>query len=307
MSVDGFPRVGLVGCGPWGGNVLRDLTALGSPVLVGARHESSRDRAVAGGAVFVGSLDQLLQQDVDGYVVAVNTRDHAAMVDVLIGTGKPTFVEKPLSDDVVAARDLALRGAGLVFMMDKWRYHPGVRKMAELLNSGEMGNVVGVHTRRNQRTWHHDCEQPWTLLPHDLAIVEELIGHVPPVQSVAHDRVGDTTYGLIARCGREPWVVLECSGRSHTTIREVSVFCESGTVVLPDGYSESVLVYRDSGKNLATEPEESLCPGEWPLLAELREFVGYLAGGPPPRADVRSGLRHVEIIDAIMRWSPGDA
>ena len=251
----------------------------------------------------MGSLEDLLRQTVDGYVVAINTGDHGATIRSLVGERKPIFVEKPLTTSVTEAEEMATLGAGLVFMMDKWRYHPGVGVMASLVKSGELGKVVGVHTRRNQRAWHHDCEEPWTLLPHDLAIVDELLGGVPPIRSVALDRVAGATYGLIARCGEDPWVVFECSGRSHATIREVSVFCEGGTVVLSGGYADSILVFRDKGRMLATAPEEVPCPGEWPLLAELREFVRYIAGGPAPRADVHSGLRHVELIDAMLHWS----
>ncbi len=306
MSRIDIPVIGLIGCGPWGANILRDLQILGCRVLVAARHESSRDRARAGGADFVGSIDEVVAAAVDGFVVAVNTKDHVAMVEHLLPCGKPVFVEKPLTDKVEDARRLALRANGLVFVMDKWRYHAGVQKMAELLRTGDVGNVVGIHTRRIQRAWHHDCDEPWTLLPHDMAIVEELLGDVPPLQSVAHDRVADTTYGVMARFGTQPWVVMECSGRSHITTREVSVFCDGGIIVLAGGYAESVLVYRDAGRRLAPEPEHIQCPGEWPLLAELREFVGYLRGGQQPRADIHSALRHVEVIDAIMRW-PGTA
>ena len=296
--------IGLVGCGPWGGNILRDLQVLGIRVEVAARHEVTRQRALDGGASFVGKIGDLLDHDLDGFVVAVNASDHGAAIRTLLPTGKPIFVEKPLSLDPVSAREIANLGDGQVFMMDKWRYHSGVAMIRALVIENTLGPVVGIRTRRNEQLWHHDCEQPWTLLPHDLAIIEELIGVVPPIQSVAHDRVGNTTFGLIATLGPHPWVSIECLGRATERAREVTVFCSEGTISLPHASSAHVVVDRFHGLNREVTTQLISCPGEWPLLAELREFVAFLHGGPTPRVGVASGLHHVEIIDRLMRWTP---
>jgi predicted dehydrogenase len=294
--------IGLVGCGPWGGNILRDLQSLGATVDVAARHDTTVARARAGGARFVGSLDELIARDPDGYVVTVGAEEHAEVVLRLLDrTERPIFVEKPMCDNAGDARLIANRSNGRVFVMDKWRYHAGIQSMRSIVHSGTIGAVVGIRTRRNQRSWSHRVEQAWTLAPHDLAIVEELIGSVPPIMNVVRDTVGSITYGMTCQFGPTPWVTCEWMGRAHNNAREVVVHCEQGLVVLEGGYAEALLVFRDDGRQLAEVPEVIPFEGEWPLLAELRQFAGYLRGGPEPFSTAADGLRHVEIIESMYR------
>jgi len=118
-------RIGLVGCGRWGKNILRDLCALGCEVAVVACSAESRANAGAGGAAsIVGSIGEL--PEVAGVVVATPISTHAAVAEEALGLGVPVFVEKPLADDPLAAERLATAAAGRLFVMDKWRYHPGV-------------------------------------------------------------------------------------------------------------------------------------------------------------------------------------
>ncbi|HUF18171.1 MAG TPA: Gfo/Idh/MocA family oxidoreductase [Thermoanaerobaculia bacterium] len=140
-------HIGLVGCGRWGRLILRDLKSLGCRVSVVASSDSSRHNAASGGAdAIVGELPAL--PAADGYVVASPTVTHGEVIDQLLGRDVPVFTEKPMTSDLDAARDLAQRGAGRLFVMDKWRYHPGVEKLGEIARSGELGRVIGLETLR---------------------------------------------------------------------------------------------------------------------------------------------------------------
>jgi predicted dehydrogenase len=294
-------RIGLIGCGPWGANILRDLQTLGCEVLVVARSSSSAARAEAGEAtVVVRSIGELDKYVCDGYVVTTEATNHAHALRELISRGKPIFVEKPIVTTVSDVEDLAAQKTDLIFVMDKWRYHPGVKVLAELAGSGSLGDVYGIRTRRNQ--WgnpHPDCDSPWTLLPHDLAIVEELIGGIPALNGVEFDASPTEVFGVVARFGTRPWVVVECFSRAPRPEREVLVLGSKGTAVLGNGYSEEVLHF----SNGVVEPKHIPAAGEWPLLAELREFVGYLGGGRAPRSTFNDGARHVRVIAEILAWS----
>src|SRR5262245_44717467 len=76
LTVDASLRVGLVGCGSWGVNVLRDLQALGCEVTVVARSAETRQRATVGGARSVVN-DIAALGSVDGVIVATSTPTHA--------------------------------------------------------------------------------------------------------------------------------------------------------------------------------------------------------------------------------------
>src|SRR3954447_8301714 len=80
--------IGLVGCGRWGVNILRDLVALDANVAVVARSEASRERAREGGALVIArEIDEL--PDVDGVVVATTTTTHVEVVEQLLDRGVP--------------------------------------------------------------------------------------------------------------------------------------------------------------------------------------------------------------------------
>src|ERR1041384_6958925 len=118
-------NVGLVGCGRWGVNILRDLRSLGCDVPVVARSQESVARARDGGAsAVVRDVSEL--SHVDGIVVATTTSSHAEVVEAALDHGVPVFVEKPVCTDSQRAVRLSELGGGRLFVMDKWRYHPGV-------------------------------------------------------------------------------------------------------------------------------------------------------------------------------------
>jgi predicted dehydrogenase len=286
--------VALVGCGRWGAKILRDLVALGCETPVVARSEESRARALAGGAqVVVPEIGRL--PEVDGVVVATTTIAHGEVVEATLGLGAPVFVEKPLTADIASAERLAALASGRVFVMDKWRYHPGVELLAEIARAQELGPVVGLRTTRTG--WGHsfaDVDTVWIHAPHDLAIGLEVLGFVPAVRAAVGEFVGPQLSGVVAILGEEPWQGLEVSTSSHERRREIRLLCQDGTAWLEDGYADHVGVARADA--VGAEPERRPISTELPLLRELRVFVEHLDGGPPPRSSVEEGAEIVRRI-----------
>ncbi|HEX2266451.1 MAG TPA: Gfo/Idh/MocA family oxidoreductase, partial [Solirubrobacterales bacterium] len=202
-------RVALLGCGRWGRHILRDLLSLGCEVPVVARSEASVERAREGNAsAIVPDIASL--GPVDGVVVSTPTATHAEVVGEALELGVPVFVEKPLTADVASARALAAAAADRLFVMDKWRYHPGVLELARIARSGELGAPVGIHSRRVTLGHRYtDVNTVWIHAPHDLAIALEVLGEVPPPRSAVPELVGGELMGLTAFLGDSPWLVVE--------------------------------------------------------------------------------------------------
>jgi predicted dehydrogenase len=289
----GRASIGLVGCGAWGKHILRDLVSLGCEVAVVARSEARRANAGDGGAArVVGSIGEL--PPVDGIVVATSTATHAAVVDEVLERRVPVFVEKPLTDDPSAADRLAAAAPGRLFVMDKWRYHPGVELLAGIARTRELGRVIGLRTTRIGWGNPHDVDPIWMLAPHDLAIALEILGALPEPRSAVADSSDGSASGLVAVLGETPWQALEVSARAIERRREIALVCEEGVAFLPDGYSDHVLI-------ATTTPEPELRPisTELPLLRELRAFVEHLRGGPPPRSSAAEGAAVVRVISEL--------
>jgi predicted dehydrogenase len=289
-----------VGCGRWGRFVLRDLVSLGSEVTVAVRSADARAAALAGGAArAVETVDDL--PEVDGIVVVTPTPTHGEVVERTLERGVPVFVEKPLTDDLTSSERLAKTAPERLFVMDKWRYHPGVELLAALARDRELGRVVGLRTSRLGWGNPHDVDAAWILVPHELSIGLEIIGVQPAPRSAVADTVDGTVVGLIGLAGDDPWHAFEVSSRSAERNREVSLFCEEGVAVLPDPYSDHVRIFRRTGLGETTAPEPELRPisTELPLLRELRAFLEHLDGGPPPRSSAAEGAAAVRAITEL--------
>jgi len=294
--VSGSARVGLAGCGSWGRYILRDLLSLGCSVSVVARSPESMARA-EGADTIVGSVREL--PEVDGIVIATPTTTHATVIEHALVRGVPVFVEKPLTNDPAAADRLAAAAGERLFVMDKWRYHPGVELLRDLARDGSLGAVRGLLTTRiGWGNPHDDVDAAWVLAPHDLSIALEILGELPGARAAVADLSGDDVHGLVGLLGERPWHRLEISVRSPERRREVQLVCEEGVALLADGYSEHVLVHRDG----ADEPERREIAAELPLLRELRAFVEHLQGGPPLRSSAAEGalvVRRVAELRAL--------
>lgn len=281
----------MIGFGRWGAHVFQDLTTLGCRVAAVVPSDDGRRRALEAGVVAAAASVQELPE-VDGVVVVSPTATHAEVVDqVLERPDIPVFVEKPLTNDREAARAIARRAPERVFVMDKWRYHPGVEALRDLAGSGRLGSMLGVRSTRLQ--WgnqHGDVDGTWVLAPHDLSIVLEILGRIPE-PLVAFGAAVGREVDLVAVLGSSPWARIEVSTTFPERRRELHVRLEGGVAWLPDSYADHVAVLTDGGTQ-----EKVPISTELPLLRELRAFVEHLDGGPPPKSSAADGATIVETV-----------
>jgi predicted dehydrogenase len=287
--------VALIGSGRWGRHILRDLLSLGCEVPVVARSQASIERAREGKAsAIVPDIASL--GPVDGVVVATPTITHAEVVGEALELGVPVFVEKPLTADVASARRLAEAAPDRLFVMDKWRYHPGVAELARIARSGEIGAPVGIHSRRVTLGHRYsDVNTVWIHAPHDLVIALEILGEVPPPRSAVPELVGGELAGLTAFFGNSPWLVIEVSAIAPAHRRELRLVCEEGVAQLDGADADAVVIGR-AGQINKDSVERRPIPAEMPLLTELQAFVEHLRGGPPPRSSAADAVAIVEAV-----------
>lgn len=295
-------HIGLVGCGRWGRNILRDLLSLGCRVTVVDRSGDATGSARAAHAsAVVARVSEL--PETDGVIVATPTSTHYEVLCEIVERqpNRPIFCEKPLTADLEQARDIARRAGDRLFVMDKWRYHAGVLALAEIARSGELGPVEGLRTVRVQ--WGHphaDVDAVWVLLPHDLSIAREVFGHIPTPIAARVDRDSTGVTGLIGLLGERPWVSVEVSARRPTKVREVQLYCRDGVAILADGNSEVIRVVRS--RAAAAGVEQRPIEATPPLLAELKAFVAHIRGeGPPPKSSAADGVETVRAIWQLRR------
>ena len=284
----------LVGCGRWGSNILRDLATIGRPTIV----VDISSAALAAAAPLAHATRRTLDisERVVGVIIATPAADHLATVEQVAPFDVPIFVEKPLATRTEdAERAVALTGDRL-FVMEKWRYHPGIEALGALARSGELGPVRAIRTWR--LAWGHshgDVDPIWTLLPHDLSIVREVLGFLPPAIDAIAERGVDRVWGMTARLGPDPMCALEASGRRPERRRRIEVVFDAAVAVLDGSRDTAVEIHSDRGLrtiDVSVEP---------PLRRELEAFLGHLDGGPPPKSSGRDGAAVVRRICELRR------
>lgn len=296
-------NIGLIGCGRWGRLILRDLISLGARVHVVAPSESTRAFAVDNGAATAVARADAIGVPVSGYIVATPTSTHAHQIENLVATGRPIFVEKPLTCDVGSARRIVAAAGDRVFVMDKWRYHPAIEVMAAMARSGELGRVLAVRSYR--LGWshaHRDVDAVWILMPHDMSIVLEILGTLPDPRAAwtpVAGRGGCDLIGLLADDRSGPQVTIEIGTSQPLYRRSVVLVGERKVVQLGDSYDNTVTIMEGRPDGVSSGPHEAPVDTEMPMLRELRAFLDHLRGGPPPRSSAAEGLAVVERISAL--------
>jgi predicted dehydrogenase len=323
-------NIAVIGAGYWGPNLIRNFNNCPSARLVAVcDRDSDRLRKVLSGYPAVrgcNSTDELFaDSEIDAVAIATPVGTHAPLALAALSSGKHVLVEKPLAAKVADAEAMvnAAKQAGCVLMVDHtFLFSSPVQKMKELLDQGELGDINFVDSVRiNLGLFQHDVNVVWDLAPHDLSIMDYLIGQLPRSLSAfgachTPGSIGleDVAY-LNLDFGSGLLASFHVNWLSPVKIRSFIIGGSKKSVVFNDlEPSEKIRVY-DRGITI----EESLesrrgvligyrtgdvwCPQlkqVEPLQELVRHFVHCIQTGATPITDGGSGLRIVKILEAAQ-------
>jgi predicted dehydrogenase len=194
VTPQGVTTVGVAGLGYWGPNLTRNFDDLAELAWV-CDSDGERLAAFASRypeAKLTESFDEMLgDPDLDAVVIATPVPTHYELARGALAAGKHVLVEKPPAmgaaemDELVelaAARDLVLMPGHLLL------YHPGVQKLKELIDAGELGDVLCVYGNRQNLGVIREHENAlWSLGVHDLSVILYLLDEEPS-DTIAHGR-----------------------------------------------------------------------------------------------------------------------
>ncbi|MDX6478966.1 MAG: hypothetical protein QOG29_1553 [Gaiellaceae bacterium] len=187
-------RVGVAGLGYWGPNLARNFDELAELAWLADLSPELQEKFAARypNARVTGDFDELLADDtLDAVVIATPVPTHYELAKKALEAGKHVLVEKPPAmtaaemDELVAlasSRDLVLMPGHLLL------YHPGVLKLKELIDAGELGDVLCVYgNRQNLGIVRTNENALWSLGVHDLSVILYLLDEEPS-DAIAHGR-----------------------------------------------------------------------------------------------------------------------
>jgi predicted dehydrogenase len=318
-------RVGVVGLGYWGPNLARNFHALPDAELVWCCDASpaARERTapMVPGTTMTDRLEDLLEDETLGAIVlATPVPTHAEMAVRVLEAGKHCFVEKPLAQSVQDAERAvaAAERAGRTLMVGHLlEYHPGVRKLKELADSGELGDIHYVYGNRlNLGKLRADENALWSLGAHDISVLLHLVEEEPAElsargESYLQPGVEDVVFCFL----RFPSGIsahLHLSWLDPHKERRFTVVGSKRMATFDDMAIEGKLTVYDKGFDentnsygeYITRSGDIFSPrilNDEPLRLECEHFVAAIRDGTPPRSDGHSGLRVVRVLERLQQ------
>jgi predicted dehydrogenase len=315
---------GVIGYGYWGPNVVRNLmTVEGSRVLgIADLSPAARKRAQAlypSVPVTADAAELIRSKEIDAIAIVSPVWTHHELAKAALENGKHVFVEKPLTSTVEQGQELIELAwkRNLRIMVDHTFLFTGaVRKIRELVDQGSVGKLYYYDsTRVNLGLFQHDINVLWDLAPHDLSIMDHVLG-VQPEAIVAtgqkhmssHEDVAYLTLyfpeKLIAH--------INVNWLSPVKIRMTLIGGEKKMLVWNDLVADEKLRVYDKGVDVTSQEgvyktlvnyrsgdmwSPQLEQGE-ALQRELKYFVECIESGKDPFNDGRAGLRVVKMLQA---------
>ncbi len=324
-------KTGVIGCGYWGPNLIRNLNAQAECDLAYIS-DLDENRLSQVGLLYPGTTkttdykDILRDPEVHAVVVATPMSTHFKLGMEVLEAGKHLFLEKPMATNSNDCRDLNAEAAkrGLQLMVGHtFVYSPAVRKIKELMDAGELGDMYYVNMSRvNLGIFQKDANVVWDLVPHDVAMLNFLFGADPlsvtaighcyvqrkleiedvafvtleyPGGCLAHIHVSWLDPNKIRNCtfvGSKKMLVYDDVSPSE----KIRVY-DKGVDVQPhyETFGEFQLLYRAGDVHIPR------LDGVEPLKAETGHFLDLIAGTTKPLSSGVDGLKVVQVLEGACR------
>ncbi|MEL6403812.1 MAG: Gfo/Idh/MocA family oxidoreductase [Chloroflexota bacterium] len=321
-------KVGVIGYGYWGPNLVRNFMAHDdSDVVMVADTQPKRLAQIQKTYPTIEtttSAQDIFQSDtVDAVAIATPVVTHYDLALAALQAGKHVLVEKPMASSSEQAQHLIEEAEkrNLVLMVDHTFVYTGaVRKMAELVRSGQLGDVYYYDsTRVNLGLFQHDVNVIWDLAVHDLSIIEYVLNAQPRAVSatgmshvqgepeniayltiyydnnlIAHINVNWLAPVKIRRTligGSKQMVVYNALEPSE----QIKIYDKGIDVKTTEEIYNTLISYR-TGDMYAPKLDATEA-----LQREVSHFVACINAGDTPETDGHAGLRVVKILEAASQ------
>lgn|SRR3989338_406352 len=312
-------NIGIVGCGYWGKNLVRNMAELGAlHTLCDTNTETlAKLKAVYPDARAVSVFSELLMNhEIDAVVIATNAPFHYTMTKEALLAGKDVFVEKPLALRAKEAAELVSLATekNLILMVGHiLRYHPGVIKIKEFIDKGELGKIYYVYsTRLNLGQFRKEENILWSFAPHDISAIMYLLNEIPVEVTTCggnylHQDIADVTLTFMS---------FRSGVKSHIFTSWLHPYKEQRLVIVGD---KKMIVFDDTSKKdkvllynhkidwinrMPTPKREEAVPVdiplEEPLKVECKHFLECITDRQVPKTDGSEGLRVLEVLEACL-------
>lgn len=318
-------RIGVLGYGYWGSKHVRVLNSIPDVHVTAIEQDVDRLNSAAEAFPSVALQSDLSAalDSLDAVIVATAASSHYKLAAICLEAGVHVMVEKPLatsSADAEALIKLAEEKNLTLMVGHTFEYNPSVRMLRAMIENGDLGELRYIDSARlNLGLYQPDVNVIWDLAPHDISIINYLLGSSPGHVSawgrghVLGD-VEDVAYLQLEYPDFDTNAYVHVSWLDPKKVRRVTVVGSKKMAVYNDvDANEPIRVY-DMGVDIEDESPTPDRPvlyrygdiwsprvdGQEPLAVEDRHFIDSIKSGEPAHSDGWSGLAVVRTIEAAQ-------
>lgn len=318
----------LIGFGYWGPNIAKNINISKELNLYGICDSDpgkiEKAKSIYGEKVryYSDYLEMLKDETIDACAVALRDNIGQTVARAVLSSGRHLFMEKPMAvkmEDALALKGLAEKNGVILHVDHILVYNPFIRKIKEMIDGGELGDVISFESNRTNLGPHirQDINAMWDLAVHDLAIIDYLCGSkkVMKVDCVGKKLYGEQEVITYMTIEYEDFVaMIKSSWFSPMKERNISISGAKKMVVFNDLMESEKLVIYDKGVDYDEssfeeygkyeakirlgdisipyiEPEDALLNG-------LNQFAKCISEGIPSPSGPDQAIRILSILNA---------
>ena len=322
-------NIAVIGCGYWGPNLIRNFYSIPECKLkLACDVDESRLAHMSRlypGIKTTNNVDSVINDaEVDAIAIATPVRYHFEMARKSLLAGKHTFIEKPMASSVKECEELIALAEkhNLTLMVGHtFIYSPAVRKIKEIINAGDIGEIMYIGSRRlNLGLFQKDINVTWDLAPHEISIILYVMGKTPlyvNCQGKAHITKGiEDITNMTIDFDDGGFATVQSSWLDPNKVRQTT-FVGSKRMLVYDDLEpfEKIKIY---DKRVDTPPhydtfaefQYSYHHGDMyapyidqvePLKVECQHFLDCIKSGSKSDSSGIEGLKVVQVLEAASK------
>lgn len=322
-------RIGAIGCGYWGPNLIRNFVEIPGACVVAVsdlqlepmKRMTQRFPQIQ---TSTQNYRDLFTMELDAVVIATPPATHFAIAADCLRHGLHVLVEKPITLDSRDAAELihiAEENDRILMVGHTFEYNPAVRALKQMIQNGDLGDIYYVDAiRASLGLFQTKANVIWDLAPHDISILRYLLEAEPTSVSThgascVQEGIEDIAYmtltfpnGVIAHI-RSSW--LDPSKQRRITVvgsKKMVIYDDVESLEKIKIYDKGVKAIRQTDTfgefSFAYHYGDVVIPYirfEEPLRVQCQHFLDCIREGKHPQTDGLNGLRVVQVVEAAQR------
>jgi predicted dehydrogenase len=317
-------KIGVIGCGYWGPNLIRNFVEIRDSEVVGVSDLNEGRLAFIkerySDITTTSNYHDLFSMGLDAVVVATPPATHYPLARECLEHDLHVMVEKPLtlnSADAESLIEIAAQHERILMVGHTFEYNPAVRALKELIKSGELGDIYYIDAVRvNLGLFQNGLDVVWDLAPHDISILRYLLDSDPEVVSACGSasifpEIHDVAY-IYLKFPNNVVAHLHVSWLDPCKVRRITVVGSRKMLVYDDveplekiriydkGVEKPPYTHTYSDFQLSYRHGDVVIPHlkfTEPLRVECTHFLESIENGTPPQSNGNSGLQVVKALE----------